>query len=72
MQAPPIWSGHADYLNPFEFITLMRAAAGLPAFDVMLECKQKDRALIRLREDLQRYAPDVAERFLADVERGRS
>jgi UV DNA damage endonuclease len=70
VQAPPIWSGHADYLNPFEFITLMRGAAGLPPFDVMLECKQKDRALLQLREDLQRYAPDIAERFLEDIARG--
>lgn len=29
----------------------------------MLECKQKDLALLRLREDLRRYGPDVAERF---------
>jgi UV DNA damage endonuclease len=63
VQAPPIWSGHADYINPFEFITLMRGAAGLPDFDVMLECKQKDLALLRLREDLKRYAPDVAARL---------
>ncbi|HEU5103390.1 MAG TPA: UV DNA damage repair endonuclease UvsE [Roseiflexaceae bacterium] len=69
VQAPPIWSGHADYLNPFELITLMRGAAGLLPFDVMLECKQKDRALLRLREDLQRYAPDVAKRFLTEVAR---
>lgn len=63
VQAPPIWSGHADYLNPFEFISFMRGAAGLPAFDVMLETKLKDVALVRLREDLARYAPDVAARF---------
>jgi hypothetical protein len=29
----------------------------------MLECKQKDLALLRLREDLGRYTPDVAARF---------
>jgi UV DNA damage endonuclease len=63
VQAPPIWSGHADYINPFEFITFMRGAAGLLDFDVMLECKSKDLALLRLREDLVRYAPDVAIRF---------
>ena len=32
-------------------------------FDVMLEAKVKDLALIRLRPDLLRYAPDVADRF---------
>lgn len=61
--APPIWSGHADYLNPFECITFLRGAAGLPTFDVMLECKLKDVALLRLREDLRRYAPDLAHRL---------
>lgn len=59
---PPIWTGHADFLNPFEFITFMRAAHDLE-FDVMLEAKSKDLALARIRADLQRYAPDVALRF---------
>lgn len=59
---PPIWTGHADFLNPFEFITFMHAAAHLTC-DVMLEAKAKDLALIRLRRDLSRYAPDVAARF---------
>jgi len=35
----------------------------LAEFDVMLEAKVKDLALIRLRPDLLRYAPDVAARF---------
>lgn len=63
VQAPPIWSGHADYIHPFEFITLMREAADQPEFDVMLESKLKDVALLQLRADLVRYAPDVAVRF---------
>lgn len=63
VQAAPIWSGHADYLNPFEFIAFMRGAAALPDFDVMLESKLKDLALLRLRDDLARYAPDVAARL---------
>ena len=58
----PVWTGHADFVNPFEFATFMRTAAGME-FDVMLEAKSKDLALIRLRPDLLRYAPDVAERF---------
>jgi UV DNA damage endonuclease len=65
VQAPPIWSGHADYINPFECITFLRGAATLPDFDIMLESKMKDLALLRLREDLQRYAPDVAARIAA-------
>jgi UV DNA damage endonuclease len=63
VQAPPVWSGHSDYLNPFEVIAFLRGAAGLPDFDVMLESKLKDVALLRLREDLARYAPDVAARL---------
>ncbi|WP_136686158.1 UV DNA damage repair endonuclease UvsE [Falsirhodobacter xinxiangensis] len=59
---PPIWTGHADFTNPFEFATFMRAAAGLE-FDVMLEAKAKDVSLLRLRGDLARYAPDVAAEF---------
>jgi len=61
-QLAPVWTGHADFCNPFEFATFMRTVEGLD-FDVMLEAKAKDLALIRLRPDLLRYAPDVAARF---------
>jgi UV DNA damage endonuclease len=59
---PPVWTGHSDFTNPFEFATFMRMAEGL-VFDVMLEGKSKDLSLLRLRGDLVRYAPDVAARF---------
>lgn len=59
---PPIWTGHAEFLNPFEFVTFMRTAAGLD-FDVMLEAKSKDLAQLRIRRDLSRYAPDIGVRF---------
>ncbi len=62
VQIAPIWTGHADYVHPFEFMTFMRAASHLD-FDVMLEAKVKDMALIRLRPDMLRYAPDVARQF---------
>lgn len=58
----PVFTGHADFCNPFEFATFMRMVADFD-FDVMLEAKAKDLALVRLRPDLLRYAPDVAERF---------
>ena len=58
----PVWTGHADFCSPFEFVSFMRLCAGME-FDVMLESKVKDLALIRLRPDLLRYAPDVAVRF---------
>jgi UV DNA damage endonuclease len=59
---PPVWTGHADFNHPFEFISFMRQMRDLE-FDVMLEAKAKDLALLRLRQDLLRYAPDVAGRF---------
>ena len=58
----PVWTGHADFANPFEFASFMRLTAGLE-FDVMLESKVKDLALLRLRPDMLRYAPDAARRF---------
>ncbi|HEY0012714.1 MAG TPA: UV DNA damage repair endonuclease UvsE [Allosphingosinicella sp.] len=59
---PPIWTGHSDFTNPFEFATFMRMADGLE-FDVMMEGKAKDLSILKLRPDLLRFAPDVAERF---------
>ena len=59
---PPIWTGHSDFTNPFEFATFMRMAEGLE-FDVMMEGKSKDVSLLKLRPDLLRFAPDVAARF---------
>jgi len=50
---------HADFINPFEFIRLLTATCGLPPFDIMLEAKAADMALLRLREDLRRYAPEL-------------
>ncbi|MCQ8242284.1 UV DNA damage repair endonuclease UvsE [Rhizosaccharibacter radicis] len=62
VQVAPVWTGHADFCSPFEFASFMRLVPDLE-FDVMLESKVKDLALIRLRPDLLRYAPDVAARF---------
>lgn len=59
----PLARQHSDFLNPFEFIELLRDARanGLRPFDVMLEAKGKDLALLRLREQVKQYAPDLAE-----------
>ena len=62
----PIWTGHADYVHPFEFMGFMRTVADRD-FDVMIEAKAKDLALIRLRPDMLRYAPEVAARFGLDA-----
>ena len=59
---PPVWTGHADFNHPFEFISFLRSVPERQ-FDVMLEAKSKDLGLLRLRQDMLRYAPDVAARF---------
>jgi len=55
----PSWTEHSDYVQPFEFIYVMRSSVALP-FDVMLECKARDLALLKLRQDLKRFAPELA------------
>lgn len=52
---------HADFINPFEFAAFLGAARGLPPFDAMIEAKAADLAVLRLREDLRRAAPDLAD-----------
>ena len=63
-QAPKVtrtrWMYHADYVNPFEFTDFLRNSAGLRPFDIMLEVRAKDLALLQLRRDLVRFAPDLA------------
>jgi len=53
---------HADYVDPFALVDFLRAAwnSELRDFDLMLEVKAKDLALLRLREDMARFAPDLA------------
>ena len=60
---PPQPTEHADFVHPFEFIAFLRAArqAGLPDFDVMLEVRAKDLALLRLRQDVARFAPELSQ-----------
>jgi UV DNA damage endonuclease len=43
---------HADFINPADARELLAAARGLPAFDMMLEAKAGDLALLRLRREL--------------------
>ena len=57
---PPRPGHHADFINPWEFAALVRSAAHLRDFDVMLEAKAGDLALLRLRQDLARYVAAVA------------
>jgi UV DNA damage endonuclease len=59
----PRLNQHADLIDPFGFIDLLCLSPCRDRnFDVMLECKAKDVALLRLREQLARLAPDVVAR----------
>ena len=68
---PPLPTQHADFAHPFEFISFLQAAQGLRdpstgaerSFDIMLELKAKDLALLRLRDNLDRFAPELAWRL---------
>jgi UV DNA damage endonuclease len=53
---------HADFIDPFSLIDLLRGAraANLRPFDIMLEAKAKDLALLRLRQQIAKFAPDLA------------
>ncbi len=59
----PLAHQHSDFLHPFEVIDLLRIARarGLRDFDIMLEAKAKDVALLRLREQIREFAPDLAD-----------
>ncbi len=60
-EAPPLASQHADYVDDAVFIPFARKVAGdgpIP-FDVMCEAKAKDLAVLKLREDLAREAPEI-------------
>ncbi|MFL6352371.1 MAG: UV DNA damage repair endonuclease UvsE [Bryobacteraceae bacterium] len=58
----PIWTAHADFISPFEFIRFAQETRDLE-FDIMLEAKAKDLALQRLRQDIAFHAPELRERF---------
>ena len=52
--AAPLLSQHADYVHPWEIGAFFREVGPVP-FDVMLEAKMKDDALLKLRAELDRY-----------------
>ena len=59
--AMPLPNQHSDFIDPFTFIEFMQAArkAVLRPFDMMLEAKAKDLALLRLRAQVVQFAPDL-------------
>lgn len=54
---------HADLIDPFAFAAFARATSDLRPFDVMLECKGRDLALLRLRRQLSRLYPQLVARL---------
>lgn len=60
--APPLPNQHSDFVHPFEFIDFLTAAraAGLRPFDIMVEAKAKELAVLRLRQQVAQYAPALA------------
>jgi len=60
MQAP-LLNQHSDFLDPFPIIDLLSSALSLSLrpFDILLEAKAKDVALLRLRSQIERYAPTL-------------
>jgi UV DNA damage endonuclease len=59
----PTWTEHSDFANPFEFIRFLTLTKEFASFDVMLESKARDLALLKLREDVARFAPELARRL---------
>lgn len=59
----PLPNQHSDFIDPFAFIDLVQLAQRLRVrpFDVMIEAKAKDLALLRLREQVAHFAPKLAD-----------
>lgn len=59
---PPLPNQHSDFINPFEFVDLLNGAraAGLRPFDIMVEAKACDLAVLRLRQQIGTFAPELA------------
>ena len=57
----PLPNQHSDFIDPFAFIDLLRLAQTqrLRPFDIMLEAKAREMALLRLREQVAHFAPEV-------------
>lgn len=49
---------HADLVSPWDALDLFRLAEGARDFDALLEARASDLAVLRLRADLARLAPD--------------
>jgi UV DNA damage endonuclease len=59
----PTWTEHSDFAHPFEFIRFLTLTGEFAPFDIMLESKARDLALLKLREDVAKFAPELAPRL---------
>ncbi len=59
--APPRPGHHSDFVHPWEFARFVEVAGHCREFDVLVEAKASDVAVVRLRDDLARYVPEVAQ-----------
>jgi UV DNA damage endonuclease len=59
--ALPQLRAHADLVDPIGFEYFLRATSDLGPFDVMVEAKAKDLAVLRLREELRGRGFEVAD-----------
>ncbi|MBX3013517.1 MAG: UV DNA damage repair endonuclease UvsE [Caldilineaceae bacterium] len=59
--AMPLANQHSDFIDPFTFLEFMAVAQTVAArpFDIMLEAKAKELALLRLREQIASFAPNL-------------
>ncbi len=64
---PPRLNRHSHYINPFAFIAFLKALPRMRDFDIMLEAKARDLALLQLRHHLIHFAPELTRRFQALV-----
>ncbi|MGE5691712.1 MAG: UV DNA damage repair endonuclease UvsE [Pseudomonadota bacterium] len=55
---PPLLDQHADFATPWDLAELLRLAPG--PLDVVVEAKAKDLAVLWLREQLARVAPELS------------
>ncbi len=57
---PPRLNRHSHFLNPFPVIDFLRSLPPVHDFDIMIEARAKDLALLQFRQQLAAYAPDLA------------
>jgi len=69
--APPALGQHADDIDAAEFAAYLASVADVP-FDIMLEAKHKDLAVLKLRADLAAMPLPAAPRDPAAVADGRA